>query len=344
MVLLKLLQLPIPSHGEREVPIDLEVAAGQCVALQCNDEQGRALVGRITGTVTGPPEAVLYREKPLRLKGDGALAHIGLCRLDDGDYPRLKVKAYLEFWSRLYGVRRSIGDLLQSAGLLSAMDSAIARLNASERRRLNLVRSVLHDPELILLENPEQGLDLEGCAIVRRMVASWTEQGKAVLVTCSSPESAISLTGDAYRLTDQGMERLATRDESEPIGLPARQDGEAEQVSLSRIAKIPARAEDKVILVDPAEILYVESSDGQSLLHLEAETLTCMWTLNDLDQRLEPFHFYRCHRSYIVNLQRVRELIVWTRNSYSLILSDRGKRAVPLSKGRYEELKRIIGI
>ena len=47
-----------------------------------------------------------------------------------------------------------------------------------------------------------------------------------------------------------------------------------------------------------------------------------------------PFGFFRCHRSYIVNLQKVREVITWTRNSYSLILENKEKTSIPLSKAK----------
>jgi len=371
VALLKLHQFPLPAEGAATVPIDLEVSAGQCVALQCNDEQGRALAAAITGSVAGPRQSVLFRGKPLHMKDGDASGKIGVCVPDDEAYPRLTVKAYLKFWCGLYGARRPLDDLLQAAGLLSLADTAIHRLNASERRRLHLVRCTVHDPELIVLENPEQGLDLASCAIVRRMAADWIKAGKALLVTCSSTESAVSLTGDAYRLTALGLTRLVERDETAEPGREAVQgdvhepttDASSEpkthinplpepepglrpkaEARRLRIVKIPAKAGDKVILIDPSEILYVESSEGQSMLHLETETFVCAWTLNELEQRLEPFDFYRCHRSYLVNLRKVREVIVWTRNSYSLVMADPSKRAVPLSKGRYEDLKRMIGI
>ena len=51
----------------------------------------------------------------------------------------------------------------------------------------------------------------------------------------------------------------------------------------------------------------------------------CALTLSELEVRLTGFGFFRCHRSYLVNLQRVREVITWTRNSFSLILDDERK-------------------
>ncbi|MBP1084017.1 MULTISPECIES: LytTR family DNA-binding domain-containing protein [Bacillus] len=111
-----------------------------------------------------------------------------------------------------------------------------------------------------------------------------------------------------------------------------------------RFEKIPAKVDDKIILFDPTEIVFVEGNEGISHLHVNGEVFPCSITLNDLFGRLQSFGFFRCHRSYIVNLQKVREVITWTRNSYCLILEDSKKSSVPLSKGKLNELKVILGI
>lgn len=111
-----------------------------------------------------------------------------------------------------------------------------------------------------------------------------------------------------------------------------------------RFEKIPAKVGDKLILFDPTEIDYIESHEGVANLHVLQGIYACSMSLSDLEGRLKGFGFYRCHRSYLVNLQKVREVITWTRNSYSLILDDHSKSSIPLSKGKYDELKKIIGI
>lgn len=55
-------------------------------------------------------------------------------------------------------------------------------------------------------------------------------------------------------------------------------------------------------------------------------------TLQQLEGRLKPYGFYRCHRSYIVNLQKVREIIIWSKNSYSLKLIGDENTIIPLSR------------
>lgn len=60
-------------------------------------------------------------------------------------------------------------------------------------------------------------------------------------------------------------------------------------------------------------------------IHVREGDFVCTLTLSELEARLTGFGFFRCHRSYLVNLQRVREVITWTRNSFSLILDDERK-------------------
>ena len=98
------------------------------------------------------------------------------------------------------------------------------------------------------------------------------------------------------------------------------------------------------MLFDPIEIDYIESEAGISNLNIRGEKFPCTMTLTELENNLECFGFFRCHRSYIVNLQKVREVITWTRNSYSLTLDDKRKSSIPLSKGKLAELKEILKI
>ncbi|MFS0724127.1 LytTR family transcriptional regulator DNA-binding domain-containing protein [Paenibacillus sp. 1P07SE] len=156
-----------------------------------------------------------------------------------------------------------------------------------------------------------------------------------VVMTSTSLEEAIQL-GKPYRLNERGLHELGDA-EDQP-------DSSSRQLTAQpfKLQKITAKAEDKIILFDPLEIDYVESSEGQSRLYVNSETFDTPIPLKELEQRLRPFGFFRCHRSYLVNLQRVREIIVWSKNSYSLSLDDRKHSTVPLSKGNYAALKDML--
>ncbi|MGG0811170.1 LytTR family transcriptional regulator DNA-binding domain-containing protein [Paenibacillus alvei] len=160
--------------------------------------------------------------------------------------------------------------------------------------------------------------------------------------------AAVLATSDT-KLSEEGAE-LEHREDA-PIAKPKEKEDEIDSAAVDKrfvpqisFDKIPARIEDKIVLIDPLELNYIESQDGASQLHMHSGSLPCTMTLTELERKLKAFGFFRCHRSYLVNLQRVREVIIWSRNSYSLVLDDENKSKVPLSKNKYEEMKAIMGI
>ena len=108
------------------------------------------------------------------------------------------------------------------------------------------------------------------------------------------------------------------------------------------VDKIPAKKGDSVYLLNPSEIDYAESMDGKVELYVQQAGYSCAGTLDELESKLARYGFYRCHRSYLVNMQKVREVVKWTRNSYALRLVG-GEADIPLSKGRVEEMRSLYG-
>lgn len=360
--------------------IDLDIREGEAVAIQCNNEVGKQLLSMIIGETLISNGDIFLEGVPLNRHFKSLSNRVGVFMLNEALYDRLTPKEYLTFFKKLYDVDIEIDSLIHKVGLVEKVKTKIIKLSFSEKKRLQLARVILHQPDLLLMEEPDQNIDIESKIIMQRIVGEFIGQGKAVLITTNNFESAISMTNAVYRLNEEGLKKIDVVDEkSENLNLASNEkqavdsQGElhtelaseemessaAEEIEEDReqpeeevttthrqlrFEKIPAKINDKIILFDPTEIVFVESNEGISHLHVNGEVFPCSITLNDLSQRLQPFGFFRCHRSYIVNLQRVREVITWTRNSYSLVLEDSKKSSVPLSKGKLNELKNIIGI
>jgi DNA-binding LytR/AlgR family response regulator len=105
---------------------------------------------------------------------------------------------------------------------------------------------------------------------------------------------------------------------------------------------IPARAEDKIVLIDPAEILYVFAQEDRTFLQTHNECLPTQFTLTELERRLSRSGFFRTHRAYLVNLQQVKEVIPYTRDSFNLRLKDAEGTMIPLSKSAERELRELL--
>src|SRR5262249_32981804 len=103
--------------------------------------------------------------------------------------------------------------------------------------------------------------------------------------------------------------------------------------------KVPARRDDRIVLYDPRELPYAASQDGKTLLRTAAEEALTTLTLQDLEARLAGRGFFRAHRAYLVNLQHIKAVVQYTRNSYTLLLDDAAETGIPLSKQSEKELQ-----
>lgn len=363
--------------------IDLEVKQGQCVAIQCNHELGSQLLETIMGRISISEGEILLDGLHVNITSQETLRKIvGVQLLNEGVYDRLKVGEYLRFYAMLYEVKGDLQTLLRRLGLSEKENTYISKLSLSDKRRLLIAKALVHEPKLLLLEDPEQNVDLETSFILRNLIPILVEEGKSVLITTMVLEQAVSVTSEVYLYSHSGFKKLDTSpvvaetenweektlvattvngDKNNPESLPTDQESHEIPVDKSmeeikeeensevfvqpvRLEKIPAKVGDKLILFDPTEVDYIESQEGATNLHVLQGTYPCSFSLTVLEEKLKPYGFFRCHRSYLVNLQKVREIITWTRNSYSLILEDAEKSSIPLSKGKYDELKQIVGI
>lgn len=362
----------------------LEIIRGACTVLLCNTDIGRSVIRSMLDEDGGGQCRIFYQGETVALTGGPSALKTGLSALDEGLYGRLKTRDYLTFWNELYEAQMPVSEILGLFGLAARANERINKLSYSEKRLLGFARSVLHDPDLIIWEEPEQNLDLESCMIVRRVIEEFVQKEKALLITSSSLEQALSVSSRIFRFNGSVFSPLAAQETSDfgASGSPGSvgiteisgaagitetsgaleapgisvTSGAPESLTVSEPGEIPPspehaalsrlmiKSEDKYVFIDPSHIHFIESNEGITQLYAKEGEFPCSWTLAELEVKLKPHRLYRCHRSYIVNLDCIAELIVWSRNSYSLVLNDDKRSRIPLSKGKFEELKAIISL
>lgn len=266
-------------------------------------------------------------------------SEMGVSFFDDGLYDRLTVMDHLKYYKKLYTSHLTCEEALSLTQLKPIKQAKVRRLTFSEQKRLHYARLLFQDPALFVFEEPDLNVDLETKRVFFNVTRMLQEKGRSILVLTGNMESAITVADQVYRLDENGLSKIdvetETEKEEEIMGV--------DEQSI-HFDKIPTKVNEKIILFDPPEIDYIESNEGQSHLHIKGEAFPCVFTLSELEERLKPFGFFRCHRSYIVNLQKVREVITWTRNSYNLILEDEDKSSIPLSKAKMAQLKDMLGL
>ncbi|HEX6339081.1 MAG TPA: LytTR family DNA-binding domain-containing protein [Jiangellaceae bacterium] len=109
------------------------------------------------------------------------------------------------------------------------------------------------------------------------------------------------------------------------------------------LGRIPVQRDGRTVLVDQASIIYASAARGYSYLQLADERVLVSFSLNELERRLRG-HFFRTHRSYLVNLDHVRELVPDFKGSLVLVMDDRQRSRVEVSRRQARELRRVLGM
>ncbi|MBD8026550.1 LytTR family transcriptional regulator DNA-binding domain-containing protein [Ureibacillus sp. Re31] len=256
---------------------------------------------------------------------------------ESGLYQRLTINEYINFVKGIYNATVENNHLLQLLDFVDRRNVRLEKLTYSEKQRLRLIPCYINEKPIQVIEEPFQNLDEHSKETVLNYLLSLKEKQKTVILLSNNMENVLLASDFVFRLDSEGLHKLDVKEE-EPLMI------EKSELTPIRFEKIPTKKNEKIILFNPPEIDYIESVEGEVLVYVGGERYPCSMTLNELEQKLTPFGFFRCHRSYIVNLQKVREIITWTRNSYSLSLHTSEENIVPLSKNKLVELKRIIGI
>jgi ABC-type multidrug transport system ATPase subunit len=152
-------------YGRRRALSHVSVTcrAGQVLGLLGPNGAGKSTLLAILATLLTPSAGeVRYGARTARQAGPALRGRLGFLAHDLHLYPELTARENLEFFGRLYGlagVDDRVAARLAQAGLSSRADDAVSGFSRGMRQRLALERALLHDPRLVLLDEPFTGLD-----------------------------------------------------------------------------------------------------------------------------------------------------------------------------------------
>ncbi len=108
--------------------------------------------------------------------------------------------------------------------------------------------------------------------------------------------------------------------------------------------RVPLYDGERIIPTLPKHILFVTSDEGRIVVHAVHGRYGTKSTLADLEARLLPHGFFRAHRSHLVNLNHVAEVLPWTNGSYKLTMSDRERTEILVSRYNAKDLKAFFDL
>ena len=139
---------------------------------------------------------------------DEVKRRVGLVSTSAGLYPHLSVREMLLFFADLYGVdpdaaAAELQRLSELLGFSDLLSRRCATLSTGQKQRVNLARALIHQPPVLLLDEPTLGLDIFGSQVVAEFVDHLRSQGKAVILTTHRLEEAERLC-DRFGLLHHG--------------------------------------------------------------------------------------------------------------------------------------------
>ena len=169
--------------------VDLSVDAGEIFGLVGPNGAGKTTILRILATLLRPSagEAEIAGWSVTR-NPDQVRAVLGFMPDVFGVYDDMKVWEYLDFFARCYGIpaagrRRMIADLLELVDLGDKRDQYVQTLSRGMQQRLCLAHALVHDPQILLLDEPASGLDPRARVELRELLRELRSLGKTILIS-----------------------------------------------------------------------------------------------------------------------------------------------------------------
>lgn len=184
--------------------VSFSIEAGRIVALLGANGSGKSTLLAIAATLLDPTSGdVRYGEATARVGGPQLRRTIGLLGHDLYLYPELTAAENLRFFGSLYGLDRleqRVAQALASAALEDRAGDPVSSYSRGMRQRLAVERAMLHDPRLVLFDEPFTGLDDSSSAALRARLAGLRDRGAIVLVTTHELDAIDNLADAAYVL------------------------------------------------------------------------------------------------------------------------------------------------
>jgi len=189
--------------------LSFHVAAGEVYGLLGPNGAGKTttlwMVLGVLRPTSGYAEVDGYRSTEVT---NAVKARLGLVSASAGVYPWLTPRETLLFFADLYHVPpdqavEAVARISEKLGLTRFLDQRCATLSTGQKQRVNLARAIIHDPQIMLLDEPTRGLDVWGSQVIFDYVRHLRDVGKAVIVCTHRLDEAQRLC-DRFGLLHQG--------------------------------------------------------------------------------------------------------------------------------------------
>jgi two-component system, LytTR family, response regulator LytT len=256
--------------------------------------------------------------------------------------------------------------------LQAAPDVDVVAQGANGIEAVELIEE--HHPDIVFLDVQMPGLD--GFGVIQRIMDrhrklkdnhAW-QLPQFVFATAYDQYAvrAFDVNAVDYLLkpfdrvrVDKALERVRSRISNGAAGMPGESPIESQLDALlhllknnsqgagrgSQPAKLIVQAGSRLLLVDQAEICFAEIDEGViRVVTQQFEGQSKCRTIEELLDQLDPAIFWRAHRSFVVNINQIREVVPWFKSTYQLRMNDKKQTEIPVSRAQTKRLRELFNL
>jgi two-component system, LytTR family, response regulator LytT len=217
---------------------------------------------------------------------------------------------------------------------------------------VNLIREL--NPRVVFLDVQMPGLD--GLGVIRKLLEKKARPPLVIFVTAYDHYAvqAFEVSAVDYLLKPIARSRL----EKALVRVRRMTEAaESAQQKLDRLvemlerrpvpqkSKLVVKSGGRLYLLDSDDVVYAGIQDGViSIATRDMEGQSNFRTVEELQNTLDPRTFWRVHRSYLININRIKEVIPWFKSSYQLKMEDRKQTEIPVSRAQTRKLREMLNL
>lgn len=189
--------------------LDLTCRPGRVMTLLGPNGAGKTTLLRMIATLIQPQTGrIAICGADTQRQANEARRSLGFITGTMALYDRLTVREILKYFGRLSGltvtsVRARTAELAEKLGFDDFMDRRIARLSTGMKQKVAIARSLIHNPEVIILDEPTAGLDIVAAVGIIEMIKAYRDAGKTILFSTHRMDE-VSLLSDDLAIIHQG--------------------------------------------------------------------------------------------------------------------------------------------
>ncbi len=242
--------------------------------------------------------------------------------------------------------RDELAYLLKTVGEIEVVAEAHNGVEA-----VNLIKE--KTPDLVFLDVQMPGLD--GFGVIKKLLDKRIALPQIIFSTAFDQYAVRAFEVNAVdyvlkpfdkkrisQAVQKARERLHTSTPGDKIDTLVRM---LEAQKPQATSKVLIKAAGRLFLVDQKDICFASIEDGViTVVTPSTEGQSNCRTLEELLASLDPNLFWRAHRSYLVNINRIKEVVPWFKSSYQLRMGDKNQTEVPVSRAQTKRLRELFGL